>query len=63
MFKDFLLFVKHPYAAGIIAVIWIGSIVFIGVDETLRQDHLIEIVMINMVSSLLIALIGFRGHK
>lgn len=60
MFKDFVLFVKHPYAAGIIAVVWFGSTALIAIDQSLP---LVRIVMINMGASLIIALIGFNSKQ
>ena len=60
MFRDFILFVKHPYAAGIIAAIWFGSTALLAIDGSLP---LVQIVMINMGSSLIIALIGFNSKQ
>ena len=35
MLKEFLLYLKYPYTAGIIACIWIGSAVMLWLDPTL----------------------------
>lgn len=60
MLKDFVLFVKYPYTAGIIAVIWIGSSILFAIDTSLP---VVQILLINCVVTYLIALIGFRGSK
>lgn len=60
MLKDFLLFIKYPYTAGIIAVIWLGSSAFLAIDQSL---NLIDVVTIDMVATVIIAGFGFRGKK
>lgn len=60
MLKDFLLFIKYPYTAGIIAIIWLGSAAFVALDKEL---NLIDIVIIDMIVSVIIAGFGFRGKK
>lgn len=56
MNKEILLFLKHPYAAGIIAVIWIGSSLLIAIQPNLPITN---IIIINMTASLIIAVMGF----
>lgn len=58
MFNEILLFVKHPYAAGIIAVQWICSTILLALDT---QLPVVQIVLVNMGVSFFIALIGFRA--
>ena len=60
MLKDFLLFIKYPYTAGIIAVIWLGSAGFLALGDNL---DLIPIVMIDLVATLIIAFVGFGDKK
>jgi hypothetical protein len=60
MFKDFILFIKYPYTAGVIATVWIGTAILIGIDHDLP---IIKLIIINCVVTYLIALIGFRGAK
>ena len=60
MLKDFLLFIKYPYTAGIIAVIWLGSAGFLALGNNL---DLIPIVMIDLVATLIIAFVGFGDKK
>ena len=60
MLKDFLLFIKYPYTAGIIAVIWIGSVIMVALADDL---DLIEVVIIDLVTTLLVAFIGFSDKK
>lgn len=58
--NEIFLFVKHPYAAGIIAVQWIASTILYAFDRSLP---IVNIVMINMAASFLVALIGFRSKR
>ena len=60
MLKDFLLFIKYPYTAGIIAVIWIGSVIMVALADDL---DLIQVVIIDLVTTLLVAFIGFSDKK
>ena len=46
MLKEFLLFIKYPYTAGVIATMWLGSAALLAIDEGLP---LVRIVMINMI--------------
>ncbi len=56
MLKDFILFIKYPYTAGVIVTIWLGSAALIAINEDLP---LIRIVIINMLASTFIAFFGF----
>lgn len=58
--NELFLFVKHPYAAGVIGVIWIASTLLYALD---RQLPVITIVFVNMIASLFISVIGFRSSK
>ncbi len=60
MLKDFLLFIKYPYTAGIIAVIWIGSVIMVALADDL---DLIQVVIIDLIITLLVAFIGFSDKK
>lgn len=60
MLKEFLLFIKYPYTAGIIGIIWLGSAALLAIDDDLS---LAKIVMINMIASVVIAGFGFRGKQ
>lgn len=60
MFKDFVLFVKYPYTAGIIATMWLGTAALMAIDNTLP---VIAVVALSMISSMVIAFFGFRGQK
>ena len=60
MFSEILLFVKHPYAAGVIAVQWIASTILFALD---RDLPIISIVMINMAASFTVAIFGFRSKR
>jgi len=58
MFREFILFIKYPYTAGTIGVIWLGSAALLAIDKSLP---LVGIVIINMLASVIIAAFGFRG--
>lgn len=58
--NELFFFVKHPYAAGIIAVIWIGSTIMYAFDRNLP---IVTIVLLNMVASFIIAQLGFKTAK
>ena len=60
MLKDVILFIKYPYTAGVIAVIWLGSAALLAIDKDLS---LVGIVSIDMFASIIIAGFGFRGKK
>lgn len=60
MFKEFLLFIKYPYTAGVIATMWLGSAALLAID---RELPLVRIVMINMIVTIIVAAFGFRGKK
>lgn len=60
MLKDFILFIKYPYTAGVIATIWLGSAALMAIDGRLP---FIKIVVIDMLMSIVIAIFGFRGKK
>lgn len=60
MFRDFLLFIKYPYTAGIIAVIWLGSAGFLALSENL---DLLQVVIIDLLATVIIAFFGFGDKK
>ena len=60
MFKDVILFVKYPYTAGIIATMWLGTAIILGINSGL---NVINVVIINLIASSIIAVIGFRGGQ
>lgn len=60
MLKEFLLFIKYPYTAGVIGVMWLGSAALLAIDSKLP---LVRVVIINMFASIIIAGFGFRGKK
>lgn len=60
MFKDFILFIKYPYTAGVIITIWLGSAALMAINRNLPA---IRIVVIDMVATVIIALLGFNGKS
>lgn len=55
-----MLFIKYPYTAGIIATLWLGTASIIAIDGDLP---VVDMIIIAMVATVIIALIGFRGGK
>jgi hypothetical protein len=60
MLKEFLFFIKYPYTAGVIATIWIGSAFLMLISRGVSS---FKIVLIDLVVTVIIALIGFGGHS
>lgn len=60
MFKDVILFVKYPYTAGIIGTMWIGTALILAINRNL---DVVNVVLINMAASSVVALLGFRGGQ
>ncbi len=60
MLKEFMLFIKYPYTAGVIATIWLGTATLMAINRNLPGTRM---VMIDMFASVLIALLGFTGKK
>ena len=58
--KDLILFVKYPYTAGIIATIWLGSAIMYLIHQDLP---IINVVIVNLIASSILAILGFRGKK
>ena len=60
MLKEFILFIKYPYTAGVIATIWLCSAAIMAID---RKLPIVAMVMIDMIVSVILAVFGFRGKK
>ena len=60
MFKDFILFIKYPYTAGVIVTIWLGSAALMAINRGLPA---IRVVVIDMIATVIIALLGFNGKS
>lgn len=60
MFKEVILFVKYPYTAGVIATMWLGTAIILGINS---QLDVINVVIINLIASSVVALLGFRGGQ
>jgi hypothetical protein len=58
MLKDFILFIKYPYTAGVIATVWLGTALLIAINGNLP---IVKMVIIDMFVSVLIAIFGFNG--
>jgi hypothetical protein len=60
MLKEVILFIKYPYTAGVIATIWLGSALLMAINRDLPGFNM---VLIDMVATVIIAAIGFSGKK
>ena len=60
MLKEIILFIKYPYTAGVIGTIWLGSAILMALNSGLNGVH---IVIINMFTSVILAVIGFGGKE
>ena len=56
--KNLILFsTTYPYTAGIIAILWLGTVVFFRIDPSLPTN---PVMTINVILTILISLVGFR---
>lgn len=60
MLKDLYLYVKHPYTAGTIIVIWVGTL---GLYATDRELPVVTLIFVDVIVSLVLAFIGFRPAR
>ena len=60
MLRDFLLFIKYPYTAGIIAIVWIGTAIFLALADDLQLLHAVSI---DLIVTIIMAYFGFRDKK
>lgn len=60
MLKEFILFIKYPYTAGVIATIWLGSAVLMAINHDLP---IVLMVIIDTAVSVVISAVGFTGSK
>lgn len=60
MFRDFILFIKYPYTAGVIVTIWLGSAALLAINSNLPP---IRVVIIDLFATIIIALLGFNGKS
>ena len=58
--KSFVLHIKYPYTALIIAVMWVGMAILLGLSGGENFELLI---CLTSVATLIIAGIGFKGIK
>ncbi|HLC91841.1 MAG TPA: hypothetical protein VJC09_02200 [Candidatus Saccharimonadales bacterium] len=56
--KNLILFsTTYPYTAGIIAILWLGTVAFFRIDPSLPTN---PVMTINVILTILISLVGFR---
>jgi glucose-6-phosphate-specific signal transduction histidine kinase len=58
--KNLVLHIKYPYTAVTIAVMWLGIAIIIGLQQSADMELL---VIATVVSSLIVAIIGFASPK
>lgn len=59
-FKHLLLYIKQPYAAGVIALLWFGLLAFSAIDPDLP---IVSMMLLTIGSSLIVALLGMRSNS
>jgi len=57
--KNVMIHVKYPYAAFVIAIMWIGMAIII----PYQKDNLEILIATTSIATLIIAMIGFRSVK
>lgn len=60
MFKDLSLYIKHPYTAGTIAVIWVGTL---GLYASDQKMPIIAMLFADTIISLVLSFVGFRPSR
>lgn len=60
MLKEFILFIKYPYTAGVIATIWLGTAILMAINRDLPA---IRMVIIDMFVTVILAFIGFGSKQ
>ncbi len=60
MIKEFLLFIKYPYTAGIISVTWLGAAGLLAIEPNL---DIIQVMGTTLIMTIIISAIGFRGKQ
>ena len=60
MVREFLLFIKYPYTAGIISVVWLGSAALLAIEPEL---DIVQIMATSLLVTIIIAALGFRGKQ
>lgn len=56
MFKKMIIHLRYPYAVGIVAVIWFGSIIMMTIDNSLLNFVTLGM---NILLSIYILVLGF----
>ncbi|HYF96938.1 MAG TPA: hypothetical protein VD947_02755 [Patescibacteria group bacterium] len=52
MFRKILIHIKHPYAVGVVTVVWLGTLAFYQIDKELPVTPM---VILNSILTLAIA--------
>lgn len=60
MVREFLLFIKYPYTAGIISVVWLGSAALLSIEPGL---DIVQVMGTSLAVTIIIAAVGFRGKQ
>jgi len=58
--KEWVIQLRYPYTAGVIALIWIGTAILV----MIRNDARVELFIgVNSITTIVVALVGFGGSK
>lgn len=60
MLKDFIVHVRYPYTAGIIAIIWVGTAFFMVIDKTANVQQML---ILNAIITTIVAFVGFSNPR
>lgn len=60
MLKKIIIHVRYPYAAGVIATVWIGTAILASIDE---QAPVTAMLALSAFATLVIAPIGFSNPR
>lgn len=60
MSKGLYMYIKHPYTAGTICVIWLGTLGLYKADQDLP---IVFLIFVDVIASLVLAFVGFRQPR
>jgi hypothetical protein len=60
LFKNPSKYIKHPYTAGVIITLWVGTL---GLYHADQQLPIVGLVFGNVIASLVLAFAGFRPSR
>jgi hypothetical protein len=60
MLKDIIPFVRYPYTAGIVGIIWLGTAVLVACDS---DAQVILMLALSVSATIVVALMGFSSSR